>query len=85
MHARRMGEAITDWDIRRNSDDAVHNFYRASPGGVPTQVAFSQDARFDSRTSTETQGCIREGDHAFSKDGGLAVLYRQHRAETGSS
>src|SRR6201995_665121 len=46
----------------------------AAPGGVPTQVAFSQDRRFEELDLDRTSGCIRSAEHAYSKDGGLAVL-----------
>jgi dihydroxy-acid dehydratase len=52
----------------------VRSFYKAAPGGVPTQVAFSQDRRFDEVDADRAAGCIRDAEHAFSKDGGLAVL-----------
>ena len=55
--------------------DEVSEFYRAAPGGVPTQVAFSQSRRFDSFDNDRENGIIRSTEHAFSKDGGLAVLY----------
>jgi dihydroxy-acid dehydratase len=53
----------------------VHDFYRAAPGGVPTQVAFSQDRRYDDLDVNRESGVIRDAEHAFSRDGGLAVLY----------
>ena len=52
----------------------MRTFYTAAPGGVPTQVAFSQDRRFDELDIDRARGCIRDAAHAFSKDGGLAVL-----------
>jgi dihydroxy-acid dehydratase len=55
-------------------DDAVKKFFRAGPGGVPTQVAFSQAARWGSLDADRANGCIRSVEHAFSKEGGLAVL-----------
>ena len=53
----------------------VHDFYRAAPGGVPTQVAFSQERRYAELDLDREGGVIRSVEHAFSKDGGLAVLY----------
>jgi dihydroxy-acid dehydratase len=75
VHATSLGAALERWDIRRTQSDSVRNFYRAAPGGVPTQVAFSQDCRFEELDSDRTAGCIRDVAHAFSKDGGLAVLH----------
>jgi dihydroxy-acid dehydratase len=61
--------------VRRTSRPSVANFYRAAPGGVPTQTPFSQERRFTELDLDREKGCIRDADHAFSKDGGLAVLY----------
>ena len=75
VHSKTMGEALEKWDIMRTQDEAVRKFYRAAPGGVPTQVAFSQDRRFELLDDDQENGVIRSVEHAFSKDGGLAVLY----------
>ena len=75
IHAPTMGEAIERNDIKRSDDPAVHQLFRAAPGGVPTQVAFSQSERYESLDLDRTAGCIRDLEHAYSKDGGLAVLY----------
>ncbi|HEX6958351.1 MAG TPA: dihydroxy-acid dehydratase [Ferrovibrio sp.] len=75
VHAKTLGEALDRWDVLRTKDSAVHEFYRASPGGVPTQVAFSQSRRYDSLDLDRKNGVVRDAAHAFSKDGGLAVLY----------
>lgn len=75
VHARTLGEALVRWDVRRNDDEAVHRFYRAAPGGVPTTVAFSQDKRYAELDLDRRNGCIRDIEHAYSIDGGLAVLY----------
>ncbi|WP_434514089.1 dihydroxy-acid dehydratase [Dechloromonas sp. ARDL1] len=74
VHARTLGEAIDRWDVVREHDVKVHDFFKAAPGGVPTQVAFSQDRRFNELDLDRTQGCIRNKANAYSKDGGLAVL-----------
>ena len=74
VHAPTMKDALDQWDIMRNPSDAVKTFYMAGPGGVPTQVAFSQAARWPSLDTDRAEGCIRSGDHAFSQEGGLAVL-----------
>jgi dihydroxy-acid dehydratase len=75
VHSASMGEAIEKYDIRRSDDPAVHQLYRAAPGGVPTQVAFSQAERFATNDIDRATGCIRDLAHAYSQDGGLAVLY----------
>jgi dihydroxy-acid dehydratase len=75
VHSPSLGAAIEKYDIRRSDDQAVHQLFRAAPGGVPTQVAFSQSERFDSNDIDRANGCIRDREHAYSQDGGLAVLY----------
>ncbi len=75
VHAETMGQALDRWDVKRTDSDMVHSFYSAAPGGVPTQVAFSQDRRFDSVDTDREKGVIRSKEHAFSQDGGLAVLF----------
>ncbi|MEE9139252.1 MAG: dihydroxy-acid dehydratase [Alphaproteobacteria bacterium] len=75
VHEPTMADAIERWDVRRNADEAVRRFYMAAPGGVPTQEAFSQDKRYDSLDLDRERGCIRDIAHAYSKDGGLAVLH----------
>jgi len=74
VHAPTMGAALDRWDVMRTSSDNVRNFYRAAPGGVPTQVAFSQDRRYDELDVDRKGGVIRNNEHAFLRDGGLAVL-----------
>lgn len=75
VHSPTMGAAIEKYDIKRSDDPAVHQLFRAAPGGVPTQVAFSQAERFDANDLDRSNGCIRDREHAYSQDGGLAVLY----------
>ena len=74
VHTASIGEAIDHWDISRTKSQAVRDFFLAAPGGVPTQVAFSQDRRWDELDLDREKGVIRSAEHAFSKDGGLAVL-----------
>ena len=74
VHAPTLGEAIDQWDISRTEDAAVHKFYSAAPGGVPSQVAFSQDKRWDALDLDRQGGVIRSVNSPFSADGGLAVL-----------
>ncbi|MDD5295410.1 MAG: dihydroxy-acid dehydratase [Rhodocyclaceae bacterium] len=75
VHSPTLAAALDSYDIKRTSDAAVHEFFRAAPGGVPTQVAFSQSRRYDSLDDNREKGCIRDKAHAYSQDGGLAVLY----------
>ncbi len=75
IHAGTLGHAIDRWDILRTDVTAVHDFYRAAPGGVPTQTAFSQDRRYDTLDTDRTDGVIRDVANAYSTEGGLAVLY----------
>jgi dihydroxy-acid dehydratase len=74
VHAPTLGHAIDTWDIRRTGDEDVRRFYMAAPGGVPTQEAFSQSSRYNALDENRESGCIRDIEHAYSKDGGLAVL-----------
>src|SRR5476651_1248233 len=75
IHAPTLAEAIERNDIKRSDDPAVHQLFRAAPGGLPTQVAFSQSERYDALDTDRATGCIRDKAHAYSQDGGLAVLY----------
>ena len=75
VHSKTLADAIAHNDIMVTSDPAVRQMFLAAPGGVPTQVAFSQDKRWDAHDTDRATGCIRDLAHAYSKDGGLAVLY----------
>jgi dihydroxy-acid dehydratase len=75
VHASTLSEAIARWDITRSKAPEVHKFFKAGPAGIPTQVAFSQSTRWDSVDDDRKEGCIRSAEHAYSQDGGLAVLY----------
>jgi dihydroxy-acid dehydratase len=75
VHSKTLGEAIAKYDIAVSDDPEVRQLFRAAPGGVPTQVAFSQSERFEDNDLDRFDGCIRDLAHAYSKDGGLAVLY----------
>jgi len=75
VHAKTLGEAIAQWDVTATADEAVHTFFRAGPAGIPSQVAFSQDTRWPTLDTDRAEGCIRDMEHAFSKEGGLAVLH----------
>jgi len=75
VHEKTLKDALDKWDIIRTEDADVYEFYRSSPGGVPTQVAFSQNRYYATLDGDREKGVIRNAEHAFSKDGGLAVLY----------
>jgi dihydroxy-acid dehydratase len=75
VHAKTLAAALSAWDTMRSSDQKVSTFYRAAPGGVPTQTAFSQERRFPELDLDRTHGCIRDKASAYSQEGGLAVLY----------
>ena len=75
VHSKTMKEAIATYDIAGDVSAEVSEFYRAAPGGVPTQVAFSQSRRFDDFDNDRENGVVRDVEHAFNKDGGLAVLF----------
>lgn len=74
VHSPTLGDAIKRWDIVQSQDEDVHHFFRAAPGGVPTQTAFSQSRRWEAVDTDRSEGVIRDVEHAFSQDGGLAVL-----------
>jgi dihydroxy-acid dehydratase len=74
VHSMSLAAALERWDITRTKSESVRKFYLAAPGGVPTQEAFSQDRRFDELDLDRTTGCVRSAEHAYSRDGGLAVL-----------
>jgi dihydroxy-acid dehydratase len=75
VHTTSMGEALEQWDLKRTQRASVHDFFCAAPGGIPTTEAFSQSARWEEPDLDRETGVIRDAAHAFSKDGGLAVLY----------
>ena len=74
VHSKTMGDALAQWDVATTADSTVTDFYRAAPGGVPTQIAFSQERRFPKLDLDRANGCIRDKANAYSQDGGLAVL-----------
>jgi dihydroxy-acid dehydratase len=74
VHSGDLVETLSKWDVRRTNDEGVRTFYRAAPGGIPTQTAFSQNRRYDDLDLDRKAGVIRSAANAFSRDGGLAVL-----------
>ena len=75
VHSPTMADALAKYDVAQSTDESVYQFYRAAPGGVPTQVAFSQSRRYPELDLDRKTGVIRTKEHAFSQDGGLAVLF----------
>lgn len=72
---KSLPEVIDEWDITKADNDKANTFYRAGPAGIRTTQAFSQDCRWDEADADRKEGCIRSIEHAYSQDGGLAVLY----------
>ncbi|MFA7242918.1 MAG: dihydroxy-acid dehydratase [Sulfuricellaceae bacterium] len=75
VHSASVGDGLAQWDVCRTHDESVRTFYRAAPGGVASVTAFSQDKRYAELDTDRAAGCIRDKAHAYSQDGGLAVLY----------
>ena len=75
VHTATMGDALDQWDIKVTKDEDVKKFYRAAPGGISTTIAFSQSMLYPTLDDDRSEGCIRDKAHAYSQDGGLAVLY----------
>ena len=74
VHSKTLEDALARWDIKQSKSESVKKFFMAAPGNVPTQTAFSQERRFEELDTDRETGCIRDFEHAYSKDGGLAVL-----------
>ena len=75
VHSPTMQAALDKWDVATTTDEEVKKFYRAAPGGIATTIAFSQAMLWPDLDVDRAEGCIRDIEHAYSKDGGLAVLY----------
>ncbi|SBS34219.1 Dihydroxy-acid dehydratase [Marinomonas aquimarina] len=75
VHSDTMLDGLKKWDIMESPTPEVVEFYKAGPGGIPTQVAFSQSCRWPTLDGDRANGCIRSLENAFSLEGGLAVLY----------
>ena len=75
IDAPSLADALAGWDVKRTENERVHTLFKAAPGGVPTQVAFSQSSLWEELDLDREKGVIRDVNHPFSKDGGLAVLY----------
>ncbi len=75
VHSATLSDALQQWDIKRSQDPSLQKFFMAGPAGIPTQTAFSQDTRWSTLDDDRASGCIRSLEHAYSREGGLAVLY----------
>lgn len=75
VSGKSIGELIDEYDILNDANQKAIELYHAAPGGIKTIEPFSQDTRFDGLDTDRQNGCIRSKEHAFSQDGGLAVLY----------
>ncbi len=75
VHSATMADALEKWDVKISKDAHVAEFYRAGPAGIPTQQAFSQATRYDDLDLDRSNGCVRDMAHAYSTEGGLAVLF----------
>ncbi len=75
VHSPTMGAALDKWDIMKTTNEEVKEFYRAAPGGISTTIAFSQSMLWPGLDTDRQNGCIRGKEHAYSQDGGLAVLH----------
>ena len=75
VHSPTVADALAKYDIAVTEDEAVKKMYRAGPAGIPSQTAFSQDTRWPSLDLDRENGCVRSLEHAYSQEGGLAVLF----------
>jgi dihydroxy-acid dehydratase len=75
VHSATLADALQQWDIKRSQDPKLQKFFMAGPAGIPTQTAFSQDTRWSTLDDDRANGCIRSLEHAYSQEGGLAVLF----------
>jgi dihydroxy-acid dehydratase len=76
VHSETLGAALDSWDIKRDTVmPQALDFFRAGPGGIPTQTPFSQSTRWDTLDTDREHGCVRSVESAYSLEGGLAVLY----------
>ncbi|GAA4509733.1 dihydroxy-acid dehydratase [Actinoallomurus oryzae] len=76
IHGDSLGAFLDSWDVRSDSVSAeATELFHAAPGGVRTTRPYSQNNRWESLDLDRAEGCIRDVEHAYTKDGGLAVLY----------
>ncbi|HUW00410.1 MAG TPA: dihydroxy-acid dehydratase [Gallionella sp.] len=75
VHSKTLRDGLKQWDIKQTNDETVKEFFRAAPGGISTTIAFSQSVHYPELDADRAKGCIRDKAHAYSQDGGLAVLH----------
>jgi len=75
VHSKTLRDGLKQWDVGQTQSEEVKKFFRAAPGGVATTIAFSQSMLYPELDTDRAKGCIRDKAHAYSKDGGLAVLH----------
>ena len=75
VHSASLADTLKTWDVTVSQSQAVQTFYRAGPAGIPTKTAFSQSTRYNTMDVDRSNGCVRDMAHAYSKEGGLAVLF----------
>ena len=75
VHSKTLRAGLAQWDIVQSADETTQKFFRAAPGGIVTTIAFSQSMLYPEVDADRTAGCIRDKAHAYSQDGGLAVLH----------
>jgi len=75
VYGKTLREGLQKWDIVQSKDEATQKFFRAAPGGIVTTIAFSQSMLYPDVDADRSNGCIRDKAHAYSQDGGLAVLH----------
>jgi len=75
VHSKTLRDGLREWDIAQTKNEDAKKFFRAAPGGIITTIAFSQSMLYPELDADRAKGCIRDMAHAYSKDGGLAVLH----------
>lgn len=75
VHAPSLAHAIAQWDVTNPENTVAIERFKAAPGGVRTTQAFSQNRMWKNLDLDRAKGCIRDIEHAYSQDGGLAVLF----------
>lgn len=75
VYGKTLRDGLKQWDISQSTDESTLKFFRAAPGGIVTTIAFSQSMLYPTVDADRSTGCIRDKEHAYSQDGGLAVLH----------
>ncbi|MFT4794795.1 MAG: dihydroxy-acid dehydratase [Paracoccaceae bacterium] len=74
VSGQTLAQVLATWDVKRSGDAEANHFYRAAPGGVRTIKPYAQNMRWQDMDLDRTAGCIRDIDHPYSSEGGLAIL-----------